>query len=324
MANSLIWIPKRLVELGLLNVAAKSPRAFVDYCEGDYAGRIAHAAHEVRRSGARVVMLTGPSSSGKTTTAHKLAEALRRAGTPSAVVSLDNFFKDVKDYPRLPDGTPDYESVDALDVSLINRCLLELIRTGETRIPDFDFGREQRRQGTRPVRLEEGVAVVEGIHALNPRLTALLPGDSVYRIYAGLREEYSADGQRILPTRDVRLARRMVRDYQFRSHSPDKTMDMWPAVCLGEDKNIKVFKQEADLLLDTSFSCEVCLLAARLAPMRALLAPDSPHAAALENLCARFARCAALDEGLVPDHSMLREFLGPRRSGAAPDDHEEE
>ncbi|MFQ8832656.1 MAG: uridine kinase [Ruthenibacterium lactatiformans] len=152
----------------------------------------------------------------------------------------------------------DYESVDALDISAINRCLLELIRTGRTQIPDFDFCGERRRHGVIPVEVGDGVVVIEGIHALNPRLTALLPEGSAFKIYAGMREEYSRDGQRILPTRDVRLARRMVRDHKFRGHSLEKTFSMWPAVCEGEDKNIKVFKLEADLLLDTSFSYEVC------------------------------------------------------------------
>ena len=139
MPNTLIWIPKRLVELGLVNVAARSPEAFIDYCEQDYAARVEHAAACVRESGAHVVMLTGPSASGKTTTAHKLADCIAAHGRRSAVVSLDNFYKDLKDYPRLPDGSVDYESVDALDISAINRCLLELIRTGRTQIPDFDF-----------------------------------------------------------------------------------------------------------------------------------------------------------------------------------------
>ncbi len=258
MPNTLIWIPKRLVELGLVNVAARSPEAFIDYCEQDYAARVEHAAACVRESGAHVVMLTGPSASGKTTTAHKLADCIAAHGRRSAVVSLDNFYKDLKDYPRLPDGSVDYESVDALDISAINRCLLELIRTGRTQIPDFDFCGERRRHGVIPVEVGDGVVVIEGIHALNPRLTALLPEGSAFKIYAGMREEYSRDGQRILPTRDVRLARRMVRDHKFRGHSLEKTFSMWPAVCEGEDKNIKVFKPEADLLLDTSFSYEVC------------------------------------------------------------------
>lgn len=202
MPNTLIWIPKRLVELGLVNVAARSPEAFIDYCEQDYAARVEHAAACVRESGAHVVMLTGPSASGKTTTAHKLADCIAAHGRRSAVVSLDNFYKDLKDYPRLPDGSVDYESVDALDISAINRCLLELIRTGRTQIPDFDFCGERRRHGVIPVEVGDGVVVIEGIHALNPRLTALLPEGSAFKIYAGMREEYSRDGQRILPTRD--------------------------------------------------------------------------------------------------------------------------
>ena len=191
MPNTLIWIPKRLVELGLVNVAARSPEAFIDYCEQDYAARVEHAAACVRESGAHVVMLTGPSASGKTTTAHKLADCIAAHGRRSAVVSLDNFYKDLKDYPRLPDGSVDYESVDALDISAINRCLLELIRTGRTQIPDFDFCGERRRHGVIPVEVGDGVVVIEGIHALNPRLTALLPEGSAFKIYAGMREEYS-------------------------------------------------------------------------------------------------------------------------------------
>lgn len=310
MANGLIWIPKRLVELGLLNVAAAVPQKFVAYCEQEYAARVQHAADMVRASGARVVMLTGPSSSGKTTTAHKLADALCAAGVESAVVSLDNFFKNVQDYPRLPDGRPDYESVDALDIPGILRALSSLIETGRADIPDFDFNREQRVCGTLEVCVGKGVAIVEGIHALNPRLVAGLPEGSVYKVYAGLREEYSNDGQRVLPTRDVRLARRMVRDYQFRGHSPQRTLSMWADVCRGEDENIKVFKPEADLLLDTSFSYEPCCLAPLVAALQSKVPADSPWAGTMQNLCRHLVLCTPLDAALVPADSMLREFIG--------------
>lgn len=309
MGNSLIWIPKRLVELGLINVAAKAPEEFVRYCEEDYEARVRAAAEQVLRNSVQVVMLTGPSSSGKTTTAHKLAGALREKGFSSVVVSLDNFFKDVKDYPKLPDGTPDYESVDALDIAGVNRCLLSLVETGHAEIPDFDFCSEVRRKGTLPIEVGSGVVVVEGIHALNPRLTALLPSHSVYKIYAGLREEYAHHGQRVLPSRDVRLVRRMVRDYQFRGHSPQKTFAMWPGVCESEDREIKVFKPEADLLLDTSFSYEPCCLAPRLLALRGALPPHSPYAGQMEDLCRRFSLCAPL-AAPIPENSMLREFLG--------------
>lgn len=310
----MIWIPKRLVELGLLNVAAADAQALVDYCEADYAARIEKAAAAVESSGAHVVMLTGPSSSGKTTTAHKIAARLKARGVASAVVSLDNFFKDVADYPLRADGTPDYESVDALDIARINRCLLELVSTGRTDVPDFDFRAEHRHTSTFPVEVGPGgVAVVEGIHALNPRLTALLPGASVFRIYAGLREEYSHRGQRILPTRDIRLARRMVRDSRFRGHSPERTLQMWPAVCEGEDRNIKVFKPEADLLLDTSFSCEPGCLAPLVDAMARAMRPDSPFYAQTADLARRFALAAPIATRYIPEHSMLREFFGPEK-----------
>ena len=310
MPNTMIWIPKRLVEVDLLNLAAASPEALVRYCEEDYAARVENAATQIEASGAHVVMLTGPSASGKTTSAHKIADRIAARGTRSVVVSLDNFYKNVQDYPRLPDGSPDYESVDALDVAEINQCLLSLVKTGKAEIPDFDFGSEQRRKGVLPIEVGDGVVVIEGIHALNPRLTALLPEGSAFKIYAGMREEYSRGGQRVLPTRDIRLARRAVRDYKFRGHSLEKTFSMWPAVCEGEEKNIKVFKPEADLLLDTSFSYEICCLAPFVAELRGTLAPDSPYADRLEELCGRFALCRPVDCALMPRDSMLREFIG--------------
>ena len=305
-----IWVPKRLVEVDLYNVAARSPQALAQLSENSYARRVQYAAQKVRGSGAKIVMLTGPSASGKTTSAHCLAKALVQQGTPAQVVSLDNFFKGAAYYPKMPDGTLDYENLETLDLPLIKQCLHQLSETGKTELPIYDFATEQRADAVEPIDLQGGVCIVEGIHALNPRLTALLPEGSAFKIYAGMREEYSRDGQRILPTRDVRLARRMVRDHKFRGHSLEKTFSMWPAVCEGEDKNIKVFKPEADLLLDTSFSYEVCCLAPFVTALRGELAPGTPYAAQLESLCSRFALCMPLPEQSIPRTSMLREFIG--------------
>lgn len=310
MANSLIWIPKRLVEIPLVNLAAKQPEEFARYCEDDYAARVAHAADEIMKSGARIVMLTGPSASGKTTSALKLTEELSRRGSGGTVVSLDNFFRSIEEYPRLPDGRIDYESVEALDVPAIHAALKSLAESGEADIPDFDFRLAQRRRGTLHINAGGGVVIVEGIHALNPRLTCVLPQKSVYKIYAGLREEYSLGGARYLPTRDVRLARRMVRDIRFRGHSVEKTLGMWPDVCAGEDKYIKVFKNQADLLLDTSFTYELCVLAPFVRELGGAVPSDSEYAPVLDALCAKYARCDALPASLIPEQSMLREFIG--------------
>ena len=130
-----IWVPKRLVEIDLYNVAAQSPAALAEMSEKSYRQRVAYAAQKIRDSRAKIVMLTGPSASGKTTSAHKVAEALEASGTPAHVISLDNFFKGAQYYPRLPDGTLDYENPDTLDMSLIRQCLSDLSTTGKTPSP---------------------------------------------------------------------------------------------------------------------------------------------------------------------------------------------
>ncbi|MDL2323722.1 nucleoside kinase [Ruminococcaceae bacterium OttesenSCG-928-A16] len=304
-----IWIPKRLVDIGLINTAAQHPASFINHCEIEYESRVLAAAAEARESGCKVIMLTGPSASGKTTTAHKLSAALSAAGAHSVVVSLDNFYLNIDDYPRLPDGTKDYENITALDIEEIHHCLLELIENGEAEFPEFDFTTEMRKPERLPVSLQGGVVIVEGIHALNPILTNVLPQGSVYKIYAGLREEYAYGGQRCLPTRDIRLARRMVRDDKFRGSALDRTIAMWPNVCIGEDTYIKAYKPYADLLLDTSFSYEICVLAPLVTALKGKLA-GLPEGTVLDDLAERFAHCTPLQESMIPPQSMLREFIG--------------
>ena len=169
-----IWVPKRLVEVGLYNVAARSPQELAALSEQSYRDRVKYAAEKVRLSGTKIVMLTGPSASGKTTSAHCVAKALQKRGTPAQVVSLDNFFKGAEFYPRLPDGTLDYENPDTLDLPLIKQCLRELSETGKTVLPIYDFTTESRSSETETLDLKGGVCIVEGIHALNPELTGLV------------------------------------------------------------------------------------------------------------------------------------------------------
>lgn len=305
-----MWIPKRLVEISLINTAAVSGASFSCHCEIEYESRIEAAAREVIANGASVVMLTGPSASGKTTTASKLAAAINAKGKSSVVVSLDNFYKNLEDYPHLPDGTKDYENVTALDIDEINRCLTSIVKTGTVDIPQFDFLTERRKSENIHLELGNGVAIIEGIHALNPVLVETLQSDKIYKIYAGLREEYSVSGRRHIATRDIRLARRMVRDNKFRGHSLEKTLSMWRGVCEGEDKYIKVFKPSADLLLDTSLSYEVCCLAPFVISLKGQLDGASPYADMLNRLCTSFTACSSLSDKLIPQHSMLREFIG--------------
>ena len=305
---SAIWIPKRLVEIKLVNAAAADKVSFVRHCEFEYESRIYAAAKEILASGKKIVMLTGPSASGKTTTSNKIAEKLRTMGKNSQVLSMDNFFKNPEDYPRLADGTKDYENVQAVDIQLMDRCLKEIIATGKSVMPEFDFKTERRIENAIEVDVGDGILIVEGIHALNPVVIGELPRDAVFTIYAGLREEYSHQGQRVLPTRDIRMVRRMIRDFKHRGHSPEKTISMWQSVCDGEDKYIKPFKPNADLLLDTSFSCEILVMNSALKNLSAGLADDSPESEKLNALLKVFNNCDFIPEGYLHTNSMLKEF----------------
>lgn len=305
-----IWIPKRLVDIGLINTAAEAAASFSCHCEIEYEARVQAAAKEILVSKAKIVMLTGPSASGKTTTAHKIAAALCAMGHKSEVISLDNFFKNVEDYPRLANGKKDYENVEALDIKEVNECLNDIINKDSADVPEFDFITEHRKDKKNKVEIKGGVAIVEGIHALNPKLIELVPDDKVYKIYAGLREEYAYEGIRFLPTRDIRLARRMVRDYKFRGHSLEKTLSMWTNVCDGEDRYIKVFKPNADLLFDTSFSYEICCLAPFVKTFSNALDKDNLYFQMLTSLVNKFSYCDNIQEGYIPQNSMLREFIG--------------
>ena len=223
-----IWIPKRLVDLSLINTAGLSKQSFIRHCEFEYDSRVYAAAKEIIEENRHIIMLTGPSASGKTTTAHKLKDKLINMGRKARVISLDNFFKNPEEYPRLENGEKDYENVAAIDLELFGSCLNNLLENGVAKCPEFDFTTERRIEDAIEIEIDEGFIIVEGIHALNPVLLDILPAGEAFTIYAGLREEYSFRGQRILPTRDIRLLRRMIRDYKYRGHSPQKTIAMCP------------------------------------------------------------------------------------------------
>ena len=299
---------KRFVSRELIALAAAQPQPFADYSEGQYRAQIEAIADEVLSSGRHIVMLTGPSAAGKTTSAHKIADAIAARGRRSAVVSLDDFYVGAGRYPKHPDGTDDYESLASLDLLVLQDCLAKLHTAGICEAPIFDF-KIQQPNGTQTIDCRDGVVIIEGLHALNPALTERLPADAALCLYAGLREEYGApDGTRCLATRDVRLARRLVRDCLFRGHGAAFTLGLWGKVCAGEDQYIKPFKPRADLLLDTTH--EVCLWHALLDTMP----PDEDLTAAqhrqFDALRARFAAFPPLDTSLVPSDSMLREFIG--------------
>ncbi len=213
-------------------------------------------------------------------------------------------------YPRLPDGTLDYENPDTMDLPLVRQCLHELSETGRTTLPIYDFANERRSDETEAVDLQGGVCIVEGVDALNPELTGLAPAEDVYRIYAGLREEYAIDGRRVINTQDIRLCRRTLRDATARGRSPEKTLAMWDRVLDGETRYIKGFKTTADFLLDTSFTYELGLIPDCWASCAASSRWRATTPSSGTRLPAALSTWSRWILELLPADSMLREFYG--------------
>ena len=301
---------KRFVSRDLVALAARHPQELAALSEAHYHDQIESIADEVLAAGHRIVMLTGPSAAGKTTSAHKIAVAIAARGHNSRVLSLDDFYIGEGKYPKNPDGSDDYESLEALNLAELHSCLKDLYTTGVCDAPVFDFTKQQP-SGTQHIDARDGVVIIEGLHALNPALTEELPDDAALCLYAGLREEYAdTHNSRCLATRDIRLARRIVRDYLFRGHGAAFTLGLWGHVCAGEDRFIKPYKPRANLLLDTTHTYEVCLWRTVLDAMPADPALTATQARQLEVLRRRFAEFPALGTELVPENSLLREFIG--------------
>ncbi len=302
---------KALLEISEVNQSAKNPK-YIEECEADYASRLAAAADAITAKGASIVMLSGPSASGKTTSSKKLAAEFKTRGVDATVVSLDDFFKSINEYPKTPDGAYDMEHVKALDIERIHTCLNEIIETGRSELPIFDFVHQRPSEETRELKIKSGdVLIVEGIHALNPLLTETVKSDRIFKIYAGLRTEYAVEGERLVSTREIRITRRLIRDYYFRGNSVRDTLDYWKQIQRGEEVWIKPFKVNADLLLNTSLEYEPCVTR----PMLRKICEDQNQGGDYRNILMwlndeLFAEFSELDVVKVPNNSVIREFYG--------------
>jgi len=303
--------PKKLLLIDEVNRNIERAGDFVKECEQQYARRIEDGCNDIQHSGCRIVMLSGPSASGKTTTAHRLAREIRSRGDEATVVSLDHFFKNIEEYPLTEQGIPDFEHLHALDVECINRCLAQLIETGRTEIPYYDFQAQRRCDNWQPLEATGcAVVIIEGIHALNPLLAESIPYDRVLRVYAGLRTEYTQGTGRAVATRDLRITRRLVRDFFFRGYSVRDTLELWGRLQEGERRWIKPFKPEADVLLDTSFAYEPGLFLPFLEDICRDPQSGGEYRELLLERLEQYRLFRSVDSATVPLDSMLREFTG--------------
>lgn len=277
--------------------------------------RIAEIADYIakRRRDLRLVLIAGPSSSGKTSFAQRLSVQLQVTGLRPLSISLDNYFRDRKDTPLTPAGEYDYERLEALDVKLFNEHMLDLMAGRSVVMPRYNFHTGCREwDGQEPVFLEmDQPIIVEGIHGLNERLSSSVHRENKFKIYVSALTQLNIDAHNRIPTTDARLLRRLVRDYQFRDAGALRTLRKWPDVREGEEKYIFPYQEEADVMFNSALIYELAVLQHFARPMLEEVTPDVPEytkARRILDFCQYFREIPDLD--LVPNNSILREFIG--------------
>ncbi|MCL2463316.1 MAG: nucleoside kinase [Defluviitaleaceae bacterium] len=273
--------------------------------------KLANLADTILREDKSIVLIAGPSSSSKTTFAYRLCVQLRVNGMRPHVISLDDYFLDRADTPKDKDGNYDFECLGALDVEQLNKDLSALLAGEEVDMPSFNFLLGRRERNGRKLRLEPSdVLVIEGIHGLNEKLTRDIPRPKKYKIFISALTQVNVDDHNRISTTDTRLVRRIVRDYQFRGASAQRTIAMWPSVLRGEDANIFPFQEDADAFFNSALVYEMCVLKQFAEPLLFSVGKDEPEYAEARRLIKFLDMFLGVSSEQVPPNSLLREFVG--------------
>lgn len=286
--------------------------------------RIAEAVHEKilsriaddiaeahRERGLRLILISGPSSSGKTTTSKRLGVQLRVLGLHPVLISTDDYFVNREDTPRDENGDYDFEVLEAIDLARLNKDLGELMEGKSVEIPRFDFVTGQRQWHDKPLKLEENsVLIMEGIHSLNPRLTPSIPVEAKFRIYASCLTSVAMDNTSRIHTTDNRLLRRMIRDNATRGTSAADTIARWESVRRGEERHIFPYQEEADVMFNSSLLYEIAVLKPFAEPLLREIPDSRPEYAVAQGLLKFLENFATIPTNEIPPTSVLREFVG--------------
>ena len=269
------------------------------------------AAQIAKRPELKFILIAGPSSSGKTTFSHRLSVQLRANGLVPHPIAVDNYFVEREENPRDETGAYDYECLEAVDVKLFNQQLQDLLAGKEVVIPNFNFVTGHKEYGTKTKKLgPNDVLVIEGIHCLNPKLTEHLPDENKFRIYISALTQLNIDELNRIPTTDGRLLRRIVRDARTRGASAQKTINMWPSVRRGEERNIFPYQEEADVMFNSALIYELAVLKIYVEPLLFGISPDVPEYQEAKRLLKFLDYFVGIGSENVPTNSLLREFIG--------------
>ena len=274
--------------------------------------KIAKIADEIkRRSNLRMVLIAGPSSSGKTTTCKRLSVQLAVNGIKPIAISLDDYFLDRDKTPRDEKGDYDFEDLHALNLPLLNEQLTALFRGEEVELPRYDFPTGTSQKSGRKLRLGDNeILLVEGIHALNPELTSQIADEQIYRVYASALTTILLDNHNYIPTTDNRLLRRIIRDHKYRAVTAQETIHRWPSVRAGENKWIFPFQENADAMFNTAMLFELAVIKSQAEPLLEQVPENCPEHAEAYRLLKFLRYIKPIPDTQIPPTSLIREFLG--------------
>lgn len=273
--------------------------------------QIAHIADMIEAGEKKIVLIAGPSSSGKTTFSHRLSVQLRAHGLRPYPLALDNYFVDREFTPKDENGNYDFECIEAMDLQLFNSDMSRLLKGEEVEIPTFNFTIGKKEYKGKKMKLNKGdVLVAEGIHALNPKMTSGLPDDSKFKVYISALTQLNVDVHNRIPTTDGRLIRRIVRDARTRGNNAKDTIAMWPSVRRGEEKYIFPFQEEADVMFNSALIYELSVIKQFAEPLLFAVPRDCPEFYEAKRLLKFLDYFLSQDVTNVPKNSILREFVG--------------
>ena len=259
----------------------------------------------------RMVLITGPSSSGKSTFCKRLSVQLKACGLRPVSFSTDDYFVNREDTPKLPDGRYDFDNIAAIDCATMERDLVALLAGKKVEIPEYNFTTGKREYNGKRLQLGEGkVLLIEGIHALNPKLTALVPDSSKYKVYISTLTSISLDDHNWIPTRDNRLLRRIIRDYNKGAYTAQQTISQWPLVCEAEEKWIFPYQETADAMFNSALNIEFAVLRLHAEPILASVPKNCPEYAEAHRLMKFIHYFVPVPDKEIPPTSIMREFVG--------------
>lgn len=290
----------------------RKTKDFINITETLQNKQIADVADQIHeRKNVKVILIAGPSSSGKTTTSKKLAMQLQVLGYTPHVISLDDYYIGRDKTPKDENGDYDYECLEALNIAQLNEHLLDLFAGKEILMPSYDFKEGKQYFTGKTLKLEEkDILIMEGIHGLNDKLTPRIPNELKFKIYLSPLTQVNLDDHSRISTSDNRLVRRIVRDAQFRGKSAADTIKMWPNVQKGERLHIFPFQNNADVMLNTALDYELCVLRVYAIPLLRCVTPLQPEYAESSRILRFLDNFYSIPADCVPGQSIIREFIG--------------